>query len=89
MTLFEALTVGAFDRLNWRHSGESDQNFRKSQMPRGLPVGGGGWTVLELTGTLTSQAATFQISLERETKNNRISSYPVCQDRWRKLILVK
>ena len=38
LTLFEALTGGAFDRLNWQHSGEFDQNFSKK--------------VLELTGTL-------------------------------------
>ena len=29
LTLFEALTGGAFDRVNWRHSGEFDQNFSK------------------------------------------------------------
>ena len=52
LTLFEALTDGAFDRLNWQHSGEFDQNFsKKSQMPRDLPGGGGRWAVLELTGT--------------------------------------
>ena len=51
LTLFEALTGGAFDRLNWQHSGKFDQNFsKKGQMPRGLP-GGGAWAVLELTGT--------------------------------------
>ena len=33
-TLFEALTGGAFDRLNWQHSGEFDQNFsQKSNAP--------------------------------------------------------
>ena len=37
LTLFEALTGGTFDCLNWQHSGEFDQNFSKSQMPRGLP----------------------------------------------------
>ena len=35
MTLFEALTGGAFDRLNWQHSGEFKQNFsKKSNAPR-------------------------------------------------------
>ena len=43
MTLFEALTGGAFDRLNWQHSGEFDQNIQKSQMPGGLHEGG--WAV--------------------------------------------
>ena len=43
---------GAFDRLNWQHSGEFDQN--KSNAPgfaRGGGGGGRGWAVLELTGT--------------------------------------
>ena len=42
LTLFEGLTGGAFDRLNWQHSGEFDQNFQKSEMPGGLPGGGMG-----------------------------------------------
>jgi len=41
LTPFKALTGGTFDRLNWQHSGEFDQNFQKSQMPGGLPGGGG------------------------------------------------
>ena len=36
MTLFEALTGGAFDRLNWQHSGEIDQNFSKKSNAPGL-----------------------------------------------------
>ena len=51
MTLFEALTGGAFDRLTGHIAGNLTKIFPKSQMPRGLP-GGGGWAVLELTGTL-------------------------------------
>ena len=52
LTLFEALTGGAFDRLNWQHSGEFDQNFsKKSNAPGFAREGGGGWAVLELTGT--------------------------------------
>ena len=54
LTLFEALTGGAFDRLNWQHSGEFDQHFskffKKVKCPGVCP--GGGWVVLELTGTL-------------------------------------
>ena len=45
MTLFEALTGGAFDRLNWQHSGEFDQNFSKKSNARGFAQGfarGGG-----------------------------------------------
>ena len=49
LTLFEALTGGAFDRLNWQHSGEFDQNFSKKSNAPGFA--GGGWAVLELTGT--------------------------------------
>ena len=41
LTLFEALTDGAYDRLNWQHSGEFDQIFQKRQMPGGLPGGDG------------------------------------------------
>ena len=51
LTLFEALTGGAFDRLNWQHSGEFDQNFSKKSNAPGF-ARGGGWAVLELTGTL-------------------------------------
>ena len=42
MTLFEALTGGAFDRLNWQHSGEFDQNFSKKSNARGFARGGMG-----------------------------------------------
>ena len=51
MTFFEALTGGAFDRLNWQHSGEFDQNFSKKSNALGF-ARGGAWAVLELTGTL-------------------------------------
>ena len=44
LTLFEALTGGAFDRLNWQHSGEFDQNFSKKSNARGFARGGWhGW----------------------------------------------
>ena len=48
------LEGGAFDHVNWQHSGEFDQNFsKKSNAPGFAPGGGGGrWAVLELTGTL-------------------------------------
>ena len=42
MTLFEALTGGAFDRLNWQHSGEFDQNFSKKSNAWGFARGGHG-----------------------------------------------
>ena len=41
LTLFEALTGGAFDRLNWRHSAEFDQNFSKKSNARGFVRGAG------------------------------------------------
>ena len=50
LTLFEALTGGAFDVKTGNIAGNLTKIFQKSQMPGGLP-GGGGWAVLELTGT--------------------------------------
>jgi len=42
LTLFEALTGGAFDRVNWQHSGEFDQHFKKKvKCPVVCPGGGG------------------------------------------------
>jgi len=49
LTLFEALTGGAFDRLNWQHSGEFDETFSKKSNAPGFSRGE--WAVLELTGT--------------------------------------
>ena len=49
LTLFEALMGGAFDRLNWQHSGEFDQNFSKKSNAPGFARGGR--AVLELIGT--------------------------------------
>ena len=40
LTLLEALTGGAFDRLNWHIVGHLTVIFQKSQMPGGLPGGG-------------------------------------------------
>ena len=42
LTLFEALTGGAFDRLNCNIAGNLTKIFLKSQMPGGLPGGGMG-----------------------------------------------
>ena len=52
LTLFEALTDGALDVKTGNIAGNLTKIFQKSQMPGGLP-GGGGWAVLELTGTLS------------------------------------
>ena len=53
LTLFEALTDGAFDVKTGNIAGNLNKMFQKSQMPGGLPRGlpGGGWAVLELTST--------------------------------------
>jgi len=55
LTLFKALTGGAFDRLNCQLSGEFEQKFsKKSNSPGICPGeggGGGAWGFLELTGT--------------------------------------
>ena len=57
LTLFEALTGGAFDLLNWQHSGEFDQNFSRVKCPGVCPGGGGGngrfWN-LPVHNTVTS-----------------------------------
>ena len=46
MTLFQALTGGPFDRLNWQHSGEFDQNFsKKSNTPGFAREGMGGFGI--------------------------------------------
>jgi len=42
LTRFKALTGGAFDRLNWQHSGEFDQKFSKKSNARGFARGGHG-----------------------------------------------
>ena len=42
LTLFEALTGGVFDHLNWQHSGEFDQNFSKKSNALGFAPGWGG-----------------------------------------------
>ena len=54
LTLFEALTGGALDRLSWQHSGEFDQNFSKKSNAPGF-ARGGGCAVLKLTGTEIEQ----------------------------------
>ena len=50
LTLFEALTGGAFDRLTGNIAGNLTKIFQKVKCP-GICPGGGGWAVLELTGT--------------------------------------
>ena len=45
LTLFKALTGGAFDRQNCNIAGNLTKIFQKSQMPRGLPGGMGGFGI--------------------------------------------
>ena len=45
LTLFEALTGGAFDHQNGNIAGNLTNIFQKSQMPRGLPGGMGGFGI--------------------------------------------
>ena len=59
LTLFEALTGGAFDRQNGNIAGNLTKIFQKSQMPRGFPEGE--WAVLELTGTLNRSNHAFEM----------------------------
>ena len=42
LTLFKALTGGAFDRPNWQHSGEFDENLSTKSNAPGFTPGGGG-----------------------------------------------
>ena len=42
LTLFKALTGGAFDRPNWQHSGKFDENFSKKSNAPGFARGGVG-----------------------------------------------
>jgi len=41
LTLFKALTGGAFDLLNWQHSGEFDKKFSKKSNAPGFARGWG------------------------------------------------
>ena len=64
MTLFEALTGGVFDRLN-NIAGNWTKVFQKSQMPRGLPGGGGGGrlAVLASTGPFSGKSGLPQLDI--------------------------
>jgi len=41
LTIFKALTGGAFDRLKWKYGGEFDQKFSKKSSAPGFSQGGG------------------------------------------------
>ena len=70
LTLFEALTGGAFDRQIWQHSGEFDQNFSKKSNAPGFAGGGGAWAVLELTRTLIFRSH-LSVALTKTKQNNK------------------
>ena len=74
MTLFEALTGGAFDGLTGNIAGNLTKIFPKSQMPRGLP--GGGWAVLELTGTLLCFQLTRNVRFNGNMYNFKFTYLP-------------
>ena len=65
MTLFEALTGGAFDRLNWNIAGNLTKIFQKSQMPGGLPGGGMGGFGIDRYITLQNDGK-FKLSLSKQ-----------------------
>ena len=83
MTLFKALTGGAFDRLNWQHSGEFDQNFSKKSNARGFARGGMGGFGIDRYITLVttcdaidnSNSACRKISKNTCNHSSRFTSY--------------
>ena len=77
MTLFEALTGGAVDRLNWQHSGEYDQNFSKKSNAPGLArgVGGGGMDGFGIDRYISSLLSIFMIDLDK-TENTCVCRSP-------------
>ena len=81
LTLFEALTGGAFDCQNWQHSGEFEQTFSKSQMPRGLPGGMGGFGIDRYI-TATPVICLFSI-LFASLKYTLLSLVQLLRNSWR------
>ena len=67
LTLFEALTGGPFDHLNWQHSGEFDQNFSKSQMPGGVMGGFGIDRYINQLSNNPAQVLLYVNSIEKWT----------------------
>ena len=66
LTLFEALTGGAFDRLSWQHSGEFDQNFSKKSNAPGFARGGEGMGGFGIDRYISSDKTTGNISSRRK-----------------------
>ena len=63
MTLFEALTGGAFDRLNCNIAENLTKIFQKSQMPGGLPGGAMGGFGIDRYITFTYEKEKFTLKL--------------------------
>ena len=80
MTLFEALTGGAFDRLNWQHSGELDQNFSKKSNAPGVARGGiGGF---EIDRYIAVEPKTLSTQFARSVQSARSAVCMVCVLEW-------
>ena len=77
LTLFEALTGGAFDRLNWQHSGEFDQNFSKKSNALGFARGGGmGGFGIDRYITWSTKQAYVSVFDFSETASQRQRNFP-------------
>ena len=77
MTLFEALTGEAFDRLNWRHSGEFDQNFSKKSNAPGFARGGMGGFGIDRYISVPVQRALRVNWINSKKKNRFLALAPI------------
>ena len=81
MTLFEGLTAGAFDRLNWQSSGEFDQNFSKKSNARGFARGGGmGGFGIDRYITSTFDDSGYNINIYPTIVYNNYAYIMFCKD---------
>ena len=83
LTLFEALTGGAFDRQNGNIAGNLTKFFQKSQMPRGLPGGMGDFGIdryIKYTNMVISDAQLLQATVN--PPNASLSSLTTISNPW-------
>ena len=73
MTLFEAQTGGAFDRLTGNIVGNLTKIFQKSQMPGGLPGGGMGGFGIDRYMTLWINISLVLIPQSVQKPHDRLS----------------
>ena len=73
LTLFEALAGGAFDHLNWQHSGEFDQNFSKKSNSPGFAQGGEGMGGFGIDQYIASENRDQSILLFKKDKRLAVS----------------